>query len=251
MSFYPNYPDNEYNFYNYNNPNLFKTLQRYSNTRSQIRKEIGDAYEHEQNSLNELGNYLDDIEGNSSIIGLGVNNIQNIVQKYTTEQSDKYGLKYLKDNVYHFDNNPDKLVLINDDGLELINILKDKVMEISGPVSTHLLVLLACNNLSLLKSELQNISYADIDKYKQIMAFMELPIKNNKNNKNIVGRGHTVKYYKNNNELNDRLNILVASLQSGNSSIDLKNEIAEILDKLLHNGKISREEYNNIYSLIV
>ena len=58
---------------------------------------------------------------------------------------------------------------------------------------------------------------------------------------------NTVKYYKTPDELVKRLQLLISSIEAGNKSVAVKNEIVEILDKLLIEGCINKTEYKNIY----
>ena len=55
-----------------------------------------------------------------------------------------------------------------------------------------------------------------------------------------------IKYYKSPDELCRRLEVLISSRQAGNDSIDLDNEIVEIIDKLLVDGVIHEEDYKTI-----
>jgi hypothetical protein len=54
-------------------------------------------------------------------------------------------------------------------------------------------------------------------------------------------------YYSSFDELVDRLSLLTASAQAGNTSIDVKNEISEILDILLSNKCIEEKDYQKLY----
>jgi hypothetical protein len=54
-------------------------------------------------------------------------------------------------------------------------------------------------------------------------------------------------YFSSLDELVDRLSLLTASAQAGNTSIDVKNEISEILDILLSNKCIEEKDYQKLY----
>ena len=54
-------------------------------------------------------------------------------------------------------------------------------------------------------------------------------------------------YFSSLDELVDRLSLLTASAQAGNTSIDVKNEISEILDILLSNKCIQEKDYQKVY----
>jgi len=54
-------------------------------------------------------------------------------------------------------------------------------------------------------------------------------------------------YFSSLDELVDRLSLLTASAQAGNTSVDVKNEIAEILDILLSNKCIAEKDYQKLY----
>ena len=54
-------------------------------------------------------------------------------------------------------------------------------------------------------------------------------------------------YYSSLDELVDRLSLLTASAQAGNTSIDVKNETSEILDILLTNKCLAEKDYQKIY----
>jgi hypothetical protein len=54
-------------------------------------------------------------------------------------------------------------------------------------------------------------------------------------------------YFSSLDELVDRLSLLTASTQAGNTSIDVKNEISEILDILLSNKCIEEKDYQKLY----
>ena len=54
-------------------------------------------------------------------------------------------------------------------------------------------------------------------------------------------------YYSSNDELVDRLSLLTASVDAGNTSVDVKNEISEILDILLKNKCLTQKEQQQIY----
>ena len=61
--------------------------------------------------------------------------------------------------------------------------------------------------------------------------------------------GHGLKYYSNINDLVQRLDVLMASIKTGNSSKQARNEAGEIIDILLKNKKITMAEYKKLYSL--
>jgi len=54
-------------------------------------------------------------------------------------------------------------------------------------------------------------------------------------------------YFSSLDELVDRLSLLTASAQAGNTSVDVKNKIAEILDILLSNKCIAKKDYQKLY----
>lgn len=59
-----------------------------------------------------------------------------------------------------------------------------------------------------------------------------------------------IKYYRDPSELIDRLVVVMASIQAGNSSLASKNEASTILDQLRFTRYISTEEYNKLMSQI-
>ena len=48
-------------------------------------------------------------------------------------------------------------------------------------------------------------------------------------------------------DLKDRLILLTGNISAGNSNIQLRNEVIEILDHLLKKNKISKKQYNAYY----
>jgi len=54
-------------------------------------------------------------------------------------------------------------------------------------------------------------------------------------------------YFSSLDELVDRLSLLTASAEAGNTSIDVKNEISEILDILLSNKCIKEKDHQKLY----
>jgi hypothetical protein len=64
-------------------------------------------------------------------------------------------------------------------------------------------------------------------------------------------KGQGLQYYKNTGQLTKRLKLLIASMQAGNKSKAIRNEMAEILDILLKSKHISKQEYNAIYKSII
>ena len=64
--------------------------------------------------------------------------------------------------------------------------------------------------------------------------------------------GHAnVRYYKDADELTERLALCCSSIQAGNESLALKNEVEEILTTLLGDGAIGKAEYRAIRSRFV
>jgi len=57
-------------------------------------------------------------------------------------------------------------------------------------------------------------------------------------------------YYNNFSELAQKLEILLGEVDAGNNSKELKNQIADIGDILYKNNKLSKSEYNELYSLL-
>lgn len=60
--------------------------------------------------------------------------------------------------------------------------------------------------------------------------------------------GGQVKYYREKEELSDRLEILIGEIHAGNTSAAVKNEAIEILDELLKQKLITQEKHRVIYS---
>ena len=64
--------------------------------------------------------------------------------------------------------------------------------------------------------------------------------------------GHAnVRYYKDADELTERLALCCSSIQAGNESLAVKNEVEEILTTLLGDGAIGKAEYRAIRSRFV
>ena len=55
--------------------------------------------------------------------------------------------------------------------------------------------------------------------------------------------GGRIRYYNNDNELMDRLEMLTASKKAGNTSNTVYNEAYNIIEKLKTNGKINDNQY--------
>ena len=58
--------------------------------------------------------------------------------------------------------------------------------------------------------------------------------------------GCSKQYFSSMDELVDRLSLLLASVEAGNTSIDVKNEISEILDILLSNKCLNKQRLSKI-----
>ena len=58
-----------------------------------------------------------------------------------------------------------------------------------------------------------------------------------------------VRYYKNAGELLDRLTKLRFACQAGNTSAELRNEVGDILDKLLDDGEIDERVFKGLWEL--
>lgn len=75
-----------------------------------------------------------------------------------------------------------------------------------------------------------------------------LPV-NNRSIKYSAGRqraGGAIQYYSSPDELVERLRLLVGSKQGGKVSVDIDNEIVNILDRLREDGVITKKEYEKI-----
>jgi len=60
-----------------------------------------------------------------------------------------------------------------------------------------------------------------------------------------------IKYYKNPQELVKRLHLLISSKEAGNTSLEMDNEIVGILNKLLTDGIITKEQFKSIHDQCV
>jgi len=65
-----------------------------------------------------------------------------------------------------------------------------------------------------------------------------------------IRRDYTIKYFKDPAELVDRLSVVMASIDAGNSSLASRNECAEILQHLLVSQVISKSEYSQLMKKI-
>ena len=63
--------------------------------------------------------------------------------------------------------------------------------------------------------------------------------------------GEGLKYYNNYDDLIKRLDILMAGRGAGNDSVEVRNEMADILDNLLKGKIITKKQYNNMYKAII
>ena len=63
--------------------------------------------------------------------------------------------------------------------------------------------------------------------------------------------GSGIRFYKSPGELVDRLGLLCASREAGNTSKKVINELVEILDHLLNEKVIKKSEYKKIYKSFV
>ena len=63
--------------------------------------------------------------------------------------------------------------------------------------------------------------------------------------------GGANQYYKSPDELVERLHLLIGSKQGGKVSVDIKNEIVTILDRLYLDGIIKKKDYQKLYSAYV
>ena len=59
--------------------------------------------------------------------------------------------------------------------------------------------------------------------------------------------GGSIRYYKTPDELVERLELLIGSKQGGKVSVEIDNEIANILDRLLKDGVITKKKYKQIH----
>ena len=60
-----------------------------------------------------------------------------------------------------------------------------------------------------------------------------------------------VEYYNDPTELIDKLEIIVGSLKTGNTSTELINEGMVIIDELLQNGYINIEQHEELYNKLI
>ena len=58
-----------------------------------------------------------------------------------------------------------------------------------------------------------------------------------------------VRYYKNAEELLDRLAQLISARDAGNTSAELRNEAGDILDKLLDDGEIDEPVFKALWEI--
>ena len=63
--------------------------------------------------------------------------------------------------------------------------------------------------------------------------------------------GCSKQYFSSIDELVNRLSLLLASVEAGNTSIDVKNEISEILDILLRNKCLNKQQHYQLYKTYV
>lgn len=100
--------------------------------------------------------------------------------------------------------------------------------------------------------------YAEADDYRHRIDFHlganPTPIKRGKRQPDLVPEddddelfGQGIKYYKSPDELIERLKLLCASIEAGNRSKEINNEIVEILDNLLNAKCITKADYKKIY----
>src|SRR6218665_1956438 len=88
-----------------------------------------------------------------------------------------------------------------------------------------------------------------IETFKKLVKLAGLPVHGRKSKKHQLIRGSTIQYYSNPDDLFDRLQLLVASKNAGNTGLD--SEISAILDELLRAGWISPpENYSFVFSSI-
>jgi hypothetical protein len=65
-----------------------------------------------------------------------------------------------------------------------------------------------------------------------------------------ASQGTGFSFYKNAKDLLDRLEILIGQMIAGNDSVDIQNEAIAILDTLLREKKISKEDHEKLYEKI-
>ena len=65
-----------------------------------------------------------------------------------------------------------------------------------------------------------------------------------------MGDGGNIKFYSSPDELINRLNLLIAGKQAGNNSVELRNEIVEIIDQLFKTKILTNEQHNSFYRFI-
>ena len=97
----------------------------------------------------------------------------------------------------------------------------------------------------------KNYSTKSVELFKKLIELAELTPAMHSQKLNLF-RGGAVpacskQYYGSLDELVDRLSLLTASAQAGNTSVDVKNEISEILDILLSNKCIIEKDYQKFY----
>jgi len=78
-----------------------------------------------------------------------------------------------------------------------------------------------------------------VETFKKLVELAGLPIHDRKSKKHKLIRGGVIQFYKDPNQLVERLQLLVASKQAGNTGLD--NEISAILDELMRTGTITND----------
>ncbi len=85
-----------------------------------------------------------------------------------------------------------------------------------------------------------------IDTFNKLIEFAGLPI--NKRHQKYGACTGNIQYYKSPQELAKRLQLVIASKEAGNESIELDNEIVDILTKLYNDEAITKVQYKQLYN---
>lgn len=292
MSFYPDYPDFEYQFYEVRNPQLYSLLRIYDSTRNEMAQRVKENYERREGGISNLGNYVDDAYKNAPknndvktepSLPSSAPQLRSPSKKTPEKENAKKRILELEDQfktgrkrgttgpvtltaelVAEYDDLGEKIpgsetlndtVKIGDSEFRIANdgyltSLTGKKLKLSD---ANILILIENSPkdlLSYIGNQVKPEDVQTVGKYlidagvigesdkkvskvtkdnskKEILSFYGSQLK---------GKGlradFTIKYYKNVDDLIPRLEILVGERQAGNNSISIRNEIAEILQKL-------------------
>lgn len=96
-------------------------------------------------------------------------------------------------------------------------------------------------------SKSRNYSAKALDDYRNLCEKAGIPKTiSPQSGKGKILEGRGMKYYKSNDELVERLHVVMGSIRNGNKSKELLTEASEILDKLKDSGSIKKPEYEKM-----